>query len=81
MDQFDIDTSVLQGDCLAPITDSDGFTLKRCQSLWHPAEILADLADDIALIENTVESAQDLLLRVEKACQEVGLYSHGKPLS
>ena len=89
-DQFSIDTGVLQGDPLAPflfiicldyalrnaITDSDGLTLKRRRSRRHPAEVLADLdyADDIALLENTIESAQDLLNRVEKACQDVGLF-------
>ena len=38
--------------------------------------MLADLnyADDIALLENTIKSAQDLLNRVEKACQDVGLF-------
>ena len=37
--------------------------------------MLADLdyADDIALLENTTKSAQDLLNRVEKACHVVGL--------
>ena len=87
---FKIDTGVLQGDPLAPflfiivldyalrtsITSSDGLTLKPRQSRRYPAEKLADLdyADDIALLEDCIESAQDLLKRVEKACQEVGLY-------
>ena len=89
-EQFAIDTGVLQGDPLAPflfiicldyalrsaITDSDGLTLKRRRSSRHPAAVLADLdyADDIALLENTIKSAQDLLNRVEKACQDVGLF-------
>ena len=89
-EQFAIDTGVLQGDPLAPflfiicldyalrsaITDSDGLTLKRRGSSRHPAVVLADLdyADDIALLENTIKSAQDLLNRVEKACQDVGLF-------
>ena len=87
-EQFAIDTGVLQGDPLAPflfiicldyalrsaITDSDGLTLKRRRSSRHPAVVLPDLdyADDIALLENTIKSAQDLLNRVEKACQDVG---------
>ena len=81
---------MLQGDPLAPflfiicldytlhsaITDSDGLTLKRCRSSRHPAVVLPDLdyADDIALLENSIKSAQDLLIRVEKACQDVGLF-------
>ena len=89
-DTFKIDTGVLQGDPLAPflfiivldyalrtsITSSDGLTLKPRQSRRYPAEKLADLdyADDIALLEDCIEAAQDLLKRVEKACQEVGLY-------
>ena len=58
------------------ITDSDGLTLKRRRSSRHPAVVLPDLdyADDIALLENTIKSAQDLLNRVEKACQDVGLF-------
>ena len=89
-EQFAIDTGVLQGDPLAlflfiicldcalrsAITDSDGHTLKRRRSSRHPAVVLPDLdyADDIALLENTIKSAQDLLNRVEKACQDVGLF-------
>ena len=90
MVKFKIDTGVLQGDPLAPflfiivldyalrtsITSSDGLTLKPRQSRRYPAEKLADLdyADDIALLEDCIEAAQDLLKRVEKACQEVGLH-------
>ena len=89
-EQFPIDTGVLQGDPLAPflfiicldyalrsaITDSDGLTLKHCRSSHHPAVVLPDLdyADDIALLENSIKSAQDLLIHVEKACQDVGLF-------
>ena len=89
-EQFSIDTGVLQGDPLAPfifiicldyalhsaITDSDGLTLKRRRSSRHPAVVLPDLdyANDIALLENSIKSAQDLLIRVEKACQDVGLF-------
>ena len=89
-EQFAIDTGMLQGDLLASflfiicldyalrsaITDSDCLTLKRRRSSRHPAVVLADLnyADDIALLENTIKSAQDLLSNVEKACQDVGLF-------
>ena len=46
------------------------------RSSRHPAVVLADLdyADDIALLENTVKSALDLLNRAEKSCQDVGLF-------
>ena len=89
-EQFPIDTGVLQVNLLAPflfivcldyalrsaITDSDGLTLKRRRSSRHPAVVLPDLdyADDIVLLENSIKSAQDLLIRVEKACQDVGLF-------
>ena len=89
-EQFAIDTGVLQGDPLAPflfiiyldyalrsaVTDSDGLTLKHCLSSRHPAVVLADIdyADDIALLESTIKSAQDLLNRVEKVCQDVRLF-------
>ncbi|XP_014678985.1 PREDICTED: uncharacterized protein LOC106818826 [Priapulus caudatus] len=89
-DAFNIDTGVLQGNPLArflfiiclnyalrtSITESDGLTLKQRRSRRHPADVLADLdyADDIALLENSIEAAQYLLIRVEKACQDVGLF-------
>ena len=46
------------------------------RSRRHAAEKLADLdyADDIALLEDCIEAAQDILKRVEKACQDVGLH-------
>ena len=82
-EQFPIDTGVLQGNPLAPflfivcldyalrsaITDSDGLTLKSHRGSRH-----LDYADDIALLENSIKSAQDLLFHVEKACQDVGLF-------
>ena len=89
-EQFPIDTGVLQGDPLAPflfivcldyalrsaITDSDGLTLKQCRSSRHPAVVLPDLdyADDIALLENSIKSAHDLLIHVETPCQDAGLF-------
>ena len=57
-------------------SSNDGLTFKRGRSSRFPAEVLADLdyADDIALLEDCIESAQDLFNRVEKACQDVGLF-------
>ena len=89
-DPFTIKTGVLQGDPLAPflfivvldyalrtsITSNVGLTLKRRRSRRHPTESLSDLdyADDIALLEDHISAAQDLLTAVEKAYQEVGLF-------
>lgn len=58
------------------IDNEDGLTFKRRQSTGHPAEVLPDLdfAADITLLENSVEAAQNLLERVEKACNAIGLY-------
>ena len=58
------------------ISPSDGITLKRRQSSRHPAVVFADLAfaDDICLLEDILAAAQDLLLGVETATQEIGLY-------
>ena len=93
-DPFNIVTGVLQGDPLAPflliicldyamrisIAESDGIVLKKRRSRRHPSQILSDLdfADDIALLEETITKAQDLLHRVEKACQSVGLFLNAK---
>ena len=89
-DFFPINTGVLQGDPLAPflfiicldfalrkaINLSDGITLKSRRSSRHPAEYLSDLgyADDIALLEDTLQNAQHLLVKVEQACRSLGLY-------
>ena len=57
------------------ISSSDGLTLKPYQTGRYPAENLADLdyADDIVLLEDCIEAAQDLLKRFEEASHEVGL--------
>ena len=89
--EFTIDTGVLQGDPLAPflfiicldyalrssISNTDGLTLKRRRSRRHPATVLSDLdyADDIALLEDNIIAAQDLLLRVEKYLPECWVIS------
>ena len=95
-DPFVIGTGVLQGDPLAPflfiivvdyvlrssITNEHGLTLKRRRSRRHPPERLADLdyADDIALLENHIQTAQSLLCAVEVACQNVGLFLRSNKL-
>ncbi|XP_066923743.1 uncharacterized protein [Clytia hemisphaerica] len=93
-DPFVICTGVLQGDPLAPflfiivldyalqssITSDHGLTLKRRRSRRHPPERLPDLdyADDIALLENHIQTAQSLLRAVEEACQNVGLFLNAR---
>ena len=89
-DVFKIDTGVLQGDPLAPflfivcldyalrtsIGTSDGLTLKRRRSRRAPPELLPDLAfaDDIALMEDTINKAEAFLHKVEIATQTIGLF-------
>ena len=79
---------MLQGDPLAPfpfiicldctlittISPSDGITLKKRQSSRQPEEVLSDLAyaDDIAVLENVLKEAEDLLHRDEEASQSTG---------
>ena len=57
-----------------------GFTITPRRSRRHPKEVLDDLdfADDIALLPNEIEQAQELLLRVERECQKVGLGLNAK---
>ena len=52
-----------------------GFTLTPRRSRRHPTVSLADLdfADDISLLSNQIEQAQELLIRVERSCMKVGL--------
>ena len=57
-----------------------GFTLKPRQSRRHLKEVLTDLdfADDIALLSDEIQQAQELLLRVEGECKKVGLGINAK---
>ena len=56
-----------------------GFTITPRRSRRHPKEAIADLdfADDIALLSDAIEKAQELLLRVETECNRVGLGLNG----
>lgn len=56
-----------------------GFTITPRKSRRHPKEVLADLdfADDIALLSDAIQEAQQLLLRVEGECKKVGLGLNG----
>ena len=59
--------------------DELGFTITPRKSARHPKEVLADLdfADDIALLSDAIEQAQELLIRVETECKKVGLGLNG----
>ena len=59
--------------------DELGFTLTPRRSRRHPKEVLADLdfADDIALLSDAINQAQQLLHRVEGECLKVGLGLNG----
>ena len=56
-----------------------GFTLTPRKSRRYPKEVLADLdfADDIALLSDAINQAQQLLTRVETECKKVGLGLNG----
>ena len=56
------------------------FTLKPRQSRRQPKEVLTDLhfADDIALVSDEIQQAQELLTRVENECIKVGLGINAK---
>ena len=53
-----------------------GFTLQPRRSRRHPAVKICDVdfADDLALVTNTADEAQSLLLSLEHAASEVGLH-------
>ena len=57
-----------------------GFTLTPRRSRRYPAEVLTDLdyADDISLLSDNMEQAQELLKRVELECAKVGLRLNAK---
>ena len=57
-----------------------GFTLHPRQSRRHPKVVPTDLdfADDISLLSDNVEQAQELLSRVEQECAKVGLKLNAK---
>ena len=89
-DIFQVDTGVLQRDPLAPfffiicldytlstsIFPPDRLTLNRERSRGVPPEKLAKLAfaDDIALIEDTINKAESHLHKIETATQKIGLF-------
>ena len=55
---------------------TNGYELKPRQGSRHPAKFLtdADFADDIALISQSLASAQALIQSLEEASNCVGLY-------
>ena len=57
-----------------------GLTITPRRSRRHPAIVLTDLdyADDISLLSDHVEQAQELLTRVESECAKVGLRLNAK---
>ena len=59
--------------------DELGFTLTPRKSRRHPKEVLADLdfADDISLLSDAINQAQELLYKVEGECRKVGLGLNG----
>ena len=56
-----------------------GFTITPRRSRRHPKEAIADLdfADDISLLSDEIEEAQQLLYSVERECKKVGLGLNG----
>ena len=54
--------------------DGLGFTICPRKSRRHPKVTITDLdfADDISLLSDEIQQAQELLLRVEKECNKVG---------
>ena len=57
-----------------------GLTITPRRTRRHPAVVLTDLdyADDISLLSNHMEQAQELLSRVESECAKVGLRLNAK---
>ena len=60
-----------------------GFTLNLRQSKRYAATKIVDIdfADDIALLPDTIEKTQLLLLRVELAAESIGLHINAKSIS
>ena len=60
--------------------NNKGFQIHPRKSSRYPAQHLTDtdFADDIALISNSLQDAQDLLLALEEASNCVGLYLNEK---
>jgi hypothetical protein len=56
--------------------DQLGFTVRPRRSRRYPVEVLTDLdfADDIALLSDTLDQAQELLSRVDTVAATVGLH-------
>ena len=57
-----------------------GFQLQRQRSSRVPAVIVTDLgfADDLALLTEEMEQAQEVLYRLETEAEKVGLYCNAK---
>ena len=60
--------------------DELGFTIRPQRSSRYPKESLSDLdfADDISLLSDEIDQAQELFLRVEHQCRKVGLGLNAK---
>ena len=57
-----------------------GFKLQRQRSRRNPAVVVTDLdfADDLALLTEEIEQAQEVLYRLETEAEKVGLYCNAK---
>ena len=57
-----------------------GFQLQRQRSRRVPAVVITDLdfADDLALLSEEIEQAQEVLLRLETEAEKVGLFCNAK---
>ena len=87
-EEFEVSTGVMQGDVLAPYLfilvvdyvmsrseENFGFEYTKRLSPRYPGKRIADLdyADDIALLESTIERATEFLRRVSEEALNVGL--------
>ena len=88
-EEFSVNTGVLQGDVLAPFLfiiiidwvlknsniDHLGFIMAPRRSRRYPAERLTDMefADDIGLLDNDHQGAQEQLNNISNTAKEVGL--------